>query len=155
MVLFCFGFGWTLTSPAAHKTLWYLPKQGNKTNNYAGSEYWRELQVELRLTELCVSDSSRILEATAIPPLKRTLWIYLQRPGSWVTSSWCSTLGLWLRKWQDWPDTGSVNAWCGSGISKAPPSNHSHLGHSCPGCWWTVFGGLQTLFSLKNKGFHS
>ena len=25
---------------------------------------------------------------------------------------------------------------------------HSHLGHSCPGCWWTVF-------SLKNKGFHS
>ena len=27
----------------------------------------------------------------------------------------------------------------------------SHLGYSCPGCWWTVFGGLHTLFSLKNK----
>ena len=31
----------------------------------------------------------------------------------------------------------------------------SHLGFSCPGCWWTVFGGLHTLFSWKNKGFHS
>ena len=34
-------------------------------------------------------------------------------------------------------------------------NTHSHFGHSCPGCWWTVFGGLQTPFSLKNKGFHS
>ena len=33
--------------------------------------------------------------------------------------------------------------------------SHSHFGHSCPGCWWTVFGGLYTLFSVKNKGFHS
>ena len=32
---------------------------------------------------------------------------------------------------------------------------HAHFGHSCPGCWWTVFGGLYTLFSAKNKGFHS
>ena len=31
----------------------------------------------------------------------------------------------------------------------------SHLGYSCPGCWWTLFGGLHTLFSVKNKGFHS
>ena len=33
--------------------------------------------------------------------------------------------------------------------------SHSHFGHSWPGCWWTVFGGLYTLFSVKNKGFHS
>ena len=39
---------------------------------------------------------------------------------------------------------GSVNAWCGSGISMA-----------CPGGWWTIFDGLHTLFSWKNKGFHS
>ena len=32
-------FGWTLTSPAAHKSPWYLPKEGNKTKNCAGSEY--------------------------------------------------------------------------------------------------------------------
>ena len=34
-------------------------------------------------------------------------------------------------------------------------NTYSYLGHSCPGCWWTVFGGLHTLFSWKNKGFHS
>ena len=34
-------------------------------------------------------------------------------------------------------------------------NTHSQLGHSCPRCWWTVFGGLHTLFSVKNKGFHS
>ena len=45
MVLFCFDFGWTLTSPAAQKTPWYLPKEGNKTKNCAGSEYWQESQV--------------------------------------------------------------------------------------------------------------
>ena len=37
---------------------------------------------------VCVSDSPRILEATALPPLKRTQWGHLQRTGSWVPSSW-------------------------------------------------------------------
>ena len=37
---------------------------------------------------VCVSDSPRILEAAVIPPLKSTDWVHLQRPGSWVTSSW-------------------------------------------------------------------
>ena len=27
-------------------------------------------------------------------------------------------------------------------------NTYSYLGHSCPGCWWTVFGGLHTLYSL-------
>ena len=38
---------------------------------------------------VCVSDSPRILEATAIPPLKRIQWGRLERPGSWMMSSWC------------------------------------------------------------------
>ena len=29
----------------------------------------------------------------------------------------------------------------------------SHFGHSCPGCWWTIFGFLYTLFSVIIKGF--
>ena len=30
---------------------------------------------------------------------------------------------------------------------------HSHFGQSCPGWWWSVFGVLYTLFSVKNKCF--
>ena len=39
---------------------------------------------------VCFSDSPRILVATAILALERAQWIDLQRPGSWVTSSWGS-----------------------------------------------------------------
>jgi len=38
-VLVLFGFGWTLISPEAEKTPWYLPKEGNKVKNCAGSGY--------------------------------------------------------------------------------------------------------------------
>ena len=40
---------------------------------------------------MCVSDSPRILAVSAISTLKRTQTVDLQRPGSWVTSSWGST----------------------------------------------------------------
>ena len=45
---------WTLISPAAEKTPWYLPKEGNKTKNCARSGYWGELPVKAR-GDWCVS----------------------------------------------------------------------------------------------------
>ena len=87
-VLALFGFGWTLTSPAAEKTPWYLPKEGNKTKNCAGFGYCGGVTGKGSCLLVCVSDSPRILKAAAMPPLKSTGWVHLQRSGSWVTSSW-------------------------------------------------------------------
>ena len=84
-----FGFGWTLISPAAEKTPWYLPKEGNKTKNCAESGYWGESLVRAH-ANWCVFGTPRILEDTATQPLNRTKWVHLKRPGSWVTSSWGS-----------------------------------------------------------------
>ena len=80
------GFGWTLISPAAEKNPWYLPKEGNKTELCC---VWilGEVTGKGSCWLVHVSDSPKILEATAIPPFKRTRWVHLQRPGSWVMSS--------------------------------------------------------------------
>ena len=53
-VLALFGCGWTLISLAKEKIPWYLPKEGNKTKNFAGSGYLWESQVRAQ-AEWCVS----------------------------------------------------------------------------------------------------
>ena len=49
-----FGCGWTLISPANEKIPWYLPKEGNKTKNFAGSKYLWESHVRAQ-ADWCVS----------------------------------------------------------------------------------------------------
>ena len=102
-----FDFGWTLTSPAAYKTTWYLTKEGNKTKNSALYGYWGESSIRAQ-ADRCVSDSPRVLMVTAISHFKRTQWVHLLRPGSWVMSSrgcisWClieEMIGLaWHRQY--------------------------------------------------------
>ena len=105
---------------------------------------------------VCVSDSSRILEAAAIAAFKRPLWVHLQRPGSWVTSSWgCISQSL-IEEMTGLAWHGQCKCLECSRISKATHNTHSFtLWALLPRCWWTVFGDLHTLFSINNKGFHS
>ena len=44
-VLALFGCGWTFISPANGKIPWYLPKEGKRTKNYAGSRYLWESHI--------------------------------------------------------------------------------------------------------------
>lgn len=155
-VLDLFGFGWTLISPDAVKTPWYLPKEGNKTKNCAWSGYCGESPVRSH-ADWCVS--------LAPPGFRGHCYTaFLENTVSPSTETWI--LGdVFLRLYFSVFDWGNDRI----GLARAvyilgvveesvrllKTHTHLHFGHFCPGCWWTVFGGLHTLFSVKNKVFHS